>query len=519
MCREVRARHFPHAVPRSIISVGLDRIGRYRVLTELGTGGMGCLHLGRVEGPGGFERLLAIKTLLPHLNKNRHFVEMFLDEARITAMVQHPNVVQTFEVGDDDGRFFIAMEYVNGETLAAILTNTWKADRPLPVHIGAHILSCVAEGLHAAHELRDPRGQLQGVVHRDVSPQNVLVGYDGIVKVADFGIAKAADRLTHTGTGVRKGKAAYMAPEQIRTEAVDRRADIFALGVVLWETTVGKRLFKAHNDFATIERVMRKVVPPPSRFARDYPREIEDVVLRCLERDQNRRYETARQVADDLRRAIAASGRFVGPTELSNLMNDVFPERKAARTELLRMAALENPPKLEILELGEQTANLSAVPSGEDADEFLNHLPEVEEPSHTSPAEAAFSNVDIGKPGLDPAAKVGVAVGVFGLLVAILALLYVANRDTSEARVVTFVDEPAKMVEKPVEPPPPVVKAPEPEPEPEPEPAPVVEKEEPKPKKVVRRRRRARRRVVQKKAVEKRPAKKTETDLFGADDL
>jgi eukaryotic-like serine/threonine-protein kinase len=421
------------------------RIGRYRVLGELGVGGMGALYLARAEGPGGFERLLAIKMLLPHLCRNRSFVDMFLDEARITAMIHHPNVVQTFEVGEHEGQYFIAMDYVSGETLASMLTHTWKVGRPFPVDLGAYVIECAAEGLHAAHELRDRDGRAQGVVHRDVSPQNILVGYDGIVRVVDFGIAKAADRLSHTGTGVRKGKAAYMSPEQIRTEAIDRRADVFSLGVLLWETTVGKRLFKAHNEVATIDRVMRKAIPSPRRVHSDYPRELERIVERALERDRDHRYQSARELADDLRSFLSVRSSMPGPTTLAGLMDAIFPERKRARTALVKQAALDEPATL-------------IRPASEEDEDFLDVDSDVHD--ERTGFEAPIASLPPPS-GVDPIAWLGVAFGVLGLGLALAVVLWFGREEEEEPR--------ATPIRSQIVAPPPVV-APAPSPEPAPPP-------------------------------------------------
>jgi serine/threonine-protein kinase len=492
-----------------------ERVGRYRVLGELGTGGMGFLYLARAEGPGGFERLLAIKMLLPHLCRNKSFVDMFLDEARITAMIHHPNVVQTFEVGEHEGQYFLAMDYVSGETLASMLTHTWKVGRPFPRDLGAYVIMCAAEGLHAAHELRDMDGRAKSVVHRDVSPQNVLIGYDGIVRVVDFGIAKAADRLSHTGTGVRKGKAAYMSPEQIRTEAVDRRADVFALGICLWETTVGKRLFKAHNDFATIDRVMRKVIPSPKRFHPDFPAELEHILFKALERDVERRYQSARAMADDLRAFLASRANLVGPTALAGLMDAVFPERKQARTELINKAALEHPPVIDPIPTEEVSASLSRAHS-DDGDDYLEIDRDNFDATELSP-EPRVSTFDSmyrePKRSIDPVAALGVTFGVLGMAIALAVVvwfgredpvaepLYLANPPEEPAAVVV----PSAAVEPPPVEPPPV--------EPPAVAEPVVEKRS----KPVVRRTPKKHRFKEKKQVKK--ARPERNDLFGADEL
>jgi len=276
------------------------RIGRYRVLCELGHGGMAVLYLARAVGPAGFERLFAIKTIHEQLTRDRSFIDMFLDEARLAARIHHPNAVAVYDVGEDDGIYYLAMDYVNGETLAHTIARAWKQKPPFPVELAVHVAESVCEALHAAHELTDAKGDPLGVVHRDVSPQNIMIGYDGIARIMDFGVAKATDRSAHTRIGAQKGKVAYMAPEQIRGEAIDRRLDIFALGVVLWETLCGKRLFKASNDFATAERVKECRVPPIETYRKDVPEALIAIVDRCLSRDPTDRFPTARDLSHEL---------------------------------------------------------------------------------------------------------------------------------------------------------------------------------------------------------------------------
>ena len=210
------------------------KLGRYELVWELGTGGMASVYLARVRGPAGFNKWLAIKRIHPHLAKDPRFVEMFLDEARIAAAVHHPNVAHVFDLGDDAGERFLAMEYLHGEHLGTVAVRAVRERGRLEPELAARIIASAADGLHHAHEARDAEGRHLGLVHRDVSPQNIFVTYDGSVKLTDFGIAKAAGRLTHTQTGGTKGKVSYMAPEQALGHAVDRRTDVWALGVVLW---------------------------------------------------------------------------------------------------------------------------------------------------------------------------------------------------------------------------------------------------------------------------------------------
>lgn len=321
-----------------------ERVGRYRVLCELGQGSMATLYLGRASGIGGFERLFALKAVHEHLSRKPAFIDMFLNEARIAASVHHPNVVQVYEVDVDDGQYFLAMDYVSGETLAMLLRSTWNEGRELSARFGAYIIAAIAEGLHAAHELVDADGEPRNVVHRDVAPQNVLIGYDGIPRITDFGIAKALDTVSQTRPGVMKGTVAYMAPEQVRCQDIDRRADTFALGVMLWEATLGMRLFKGANDVMTASRILKLHVPAPSSIRSDYPKQLEEIIMKALRRPLEERYQNARDLSKDLL-AFLAGDNLTTPAEIQSLMKDVFAERLQQRRALERDARASEPPK------------------------------------------------------------------------------------------------------------------------------------------------------------------------------
>jgi eukaryotic-like serine/threonine-protein kinase len=312
--------------------------GRYRVISEIGRGGMASVHLSRMEGPGGFHKWVALKRIHPHLLEDDQLVEMFLDEARMAAGISHPNVAQVFDLGRDASTYWIAMEYLHGEPLRELLR--WSEDAGQPVHpaIAARICADAAEGLHAAHELRGKDSELLGLVHRDVSPHNLFVTYDGYTKVVDFGIAKAAGRLASTRAGELKGKIAYMAPEQFRNEELDRTTDVFALGIVLWELTTNRPLFRTDNDLDTFEKVRACRVPPPSELVPDYPKALEEIVMTALEADRQHRFPTARAFA----RALSTFLRrqtFVGYEEVAELMHRVFADRLARRDAHLVWAA------------------------------------------------------------------------------------------------------------------------------------------------------------------------------------
>lgn len=315
-----------------------DRIGQYTILCQLDQGGMATLYLGRAAGLGGFERLFAIKLIHEHLSREKRFVDMFLDEARLAARIVHPNVVSVYEVGIDRGRHFIAMDYINGETLSLALQHTWGQKQPFPLGLAVYLAGQAAEGLHAAHELRGTDGQPLGVVHRDVAPSNLMLGYDGILRVMDFGVAKARDQVTHTRPGTIKGTLAYMAPEHVRSKTLDRRADVWSLGVVLWETLVGKRLFKGRNDVETSERLLRRRILPPSQLRPEVPEVLDGIVLRALDRDPSRRYATAREMGDALQEHLASSRVRIGPSDVEVFMKETFEERFIWRQEIQQRA-------------------------------------------------------------------------------------------------------------------------------------------------------------------------------------
>ena len=300
---------------------------------------MASVHLARVDGPGGFQKWVAIKRIHPHLVEDDQFVDMFLDEARIAAGINHAHVAQVFDLGKDDNTYWIAMEYLHGEPLREIMRRIDDGRLRIPYHIAAKICSDSAEGLHAAHELRGRNGQLLNLVHRDVTPHNLFVTYDGYTKVVDFGIAKVVDRLASTRAGTLKGKLAYMSPEQVRGQDVDRRTDIFALGVVLWELTTNQRLFRRETDLDTLEQVQACVVPMPSTIVPDYPRELEQVVMKALARKAEDRFQTTREFSRALQGFLMKLGTFVGPEDVGDYIKNLFDERVKKRERYLEWAA------------------------------------------------------------------------------------------------------------------------------------------------------------------------------------
>jgi serine/threonine protein kinase len=276
------------------------RVGRYRILSELGRGGMSNVYLAVAHGPGGVNKLVVLKALLPDLSAEPYALSMFLDEARLAAQLNHPNVVQTYEVGTEGDRHVIVMEYLEGQALSTVIKRSEQAGRPFGLAPHLRVIIAALEGLHYAHELRAYDGAPLQLVHRDISPQNVFVTYDGQVKVLDFGIAKAATSSTHTATGIVKGKIAYMAPEQTIADNVDRRADIYSIGCMLWAAATGRKLWKDTPDVHIMRRVINGEIPTPQSANPSCDDELNGIVMKALATDQNQRYHTALELQQDL---------------------------------------------------------------------------------------------------------------------------------------------------------------------------------------------------------------------------
>jgi serine/threonine-protein kinase len=276
-------------------------MGRYALFREIAAGGMAVVHLGRLQGPVGFSRTVAIKRLYPQYARDPEFVSMFLDEARLAARIRHPNVAPTLDVVASAGELFLVMEYVHGDSLARLLRQAQDRRERIPPRVILSIAAGALSGLHSAHEARGARGEPLGIVHRDISPQNILVGVDGSPRIVDFGVAKAAGRVQTTRDGQLKGKIGYFAPEQI-SGTVTRKTDIFAMSIVLWEALAGRRLFRGENDATTLYNLLHAPIAPPSTFAPEIPPGIDAAVLRGLERDPSKRFESAREMALELER-------------------------------------------------------------------------------------------------------------------------------------------------------------------------------------------------------------------------
>lgn len=317
-----------------------ETIDRYQVVAEIARGGMAAVYAVQRTGIGGFEKLLALKIMLPHLASEPHFVQMFLDEARLASHVQHPNVCPVLDVGQRGEVPFLLMDLVKGRSLAATNARAKTHDAALPGLDGfwLEVLAQTAEGLHAAHEARGPDGASLGIVHRDVSPQNVLIGFDGRVRVVDFGIAAGRGRLVGTRTGEIKGKFAYLAPEQVsRDRPVGPAVDVWALGVVAWELFARRRLFADDEEAKALWNVMSMTIPDLGREAPQLPREVARVIMGCLERDPARRPESALDVARALRAAAPSAGD--GRADLAQTLDALFATDRQREEASLREAS------------------------------------------------------------------------------------------------------------------------------------------------------------------------------------
>ena len=307
-----------------------DRFGRYRLLDLIGKGGMAEVFLAVSHGIEGLQRTFVIKRIRPDRSDSPKFVQMFCDEARISALLHHPNIVQVYDFGQIDGAYFMVMEYLRGKDLASVLRALRAQRAAMPASLAATIARDVARALHHAHNALLPDGQPCAIVHRDVTPSNIMLLWAGGVKILDFGIAQAVERARPSGAAARnagklprlQGKLAYLSPEQIRGAEVDRRSDLFSLGVVLWEMVAGQRLFAGADEFETMRNVLMQPIAPPSRRRGSIPAGLDAVVTRALAREPERRYQTAEEMADDLDRLLLEMS--TAGQAIPNLLRHVF---------------------------------------------------------------------------------------------------------------------------------------------------------------------------------------------------
>ncbi|HVV15829.1 MAG TPA: serine/threonine-protein kinase [Polyangia bacterium] len=337
--------------------------GKYYLLERINVGGMAEVFKAKTFGVEGFERLLAVKRILPNIAEDEEFISMFIDEAKIAVQLQHANIAQIFDLGKVDGSFFIALEYVHGRDLRSIFDRMRSRGDSLPVSMACYVMMQVCEGLDYAHNKRDAQGRQLHLIHRDISPQNVLIGYEGEVKLIDFGIAKAAGKASTTQAGILKGKFGYMSPEQVRGLPIDKRSDIFAVGIVLYELLTGERLFVGETDFSTLEKVRNVEIVPPSSYNKKIPPELERLMLKALARDPEDRYSNAIDLHDDLQSFLYSVGEFYSRKDLAAWMKKTFAmeiEEDNAKLEQYRQIA---PPVAASSEMSRRAAAGANAPS------------------------------------------------------------------------------------------------------------------------------------------------------------
>ncbi|MBK9753811.1 MAG: protein kinase [Nannocystis sp.] len=302
----------------------ITQFGPYKLIERISVGGMAEVYKATEHGVEGFERTVAVKRILPHIAEDDEFITMFKDEAKIAGQLQHGNIAQIYNLGQQGDSFYIALEYVAGKDLRNIFTRCQQQGRAMPIAQACFIVMKVGEGLDYAHNKRDKHGRHLNIVHRDVSPPNVLVSYEGEVKLIDFGVAKAAGRVSRTQAGILKGKFGYMSPEQVRGMPLDRRSDVFSLGVVLFETLVGQRLFQGDTDFATLEMVRTVDVPAPSSKNPEIPKDLEAIIMKALSGEPETRYQTAMELHDDLQAFMFQHGMFYSRKDLAAWMRKQY---------------------------------------------------------------------------------------------------------------------------------------------------------------------------------------------------
>ncbi|KFE68528.1 serine/threonine-protein kinase [Hyalangium minutum] len=313
-----------------------DQIGKYQIITQLSVGGMAELFLGFTAGPGGFRKYVAIKRILPDVRSNESFERMFLDEARITAAFNHPNIAQVYELGREEDGLFLAMEFIAGQNLDQLTAAYLRRREPIPLGLSVAIMRDVCLALHYAHTFTDPSGRPSPIIHRDVAQKNVMVTYDGVVKLLDFGIAKARNSLDQTRAGMVKGTAGYMSPEQVRGQPLDGRSDVFSAAVVLWELITGERLFAAKTEREEMASILKAPIASPRHRSETVPEALAEVVLKALERDPKHRIPSAKEMARALDQA--AGPLMLDTDQRAALMRQLFEKKVASTRALLESA-------------------------------------------------------------------------------------------------------------------------------------------------------------------------------------
>ncbi len=311
------------------------RFGKYTLIDRIAVGGMAEIFLARQAGLEGFEKTIVIKRIRPHLSKQSAFVKMFLNEAKLAAQLNHPNIVQIYDLGRINDSYFIAMEYISGRDMSRIIPKAEKAGIPFPMIYALRIASNICEGLFYAHTKTDAYGNPLHVVHRDVTPENILVGFNGTVKIVDFGIAKANSQIEQTRAGEIKGKLSYMSPEQCMGHPLDARSDLFSFGSVIYEWITGYKLFTGENEMAILKSIIDGKIYPPSYFKEDVPEAVERILMKALDKDKTKRYQSAWEMQFDIDTYLASSEFTPSNIHLSNFLKQIFGDEIEREKELL----------------------------------------------------------------------------------------------------------------------------------------------------------------------------------------
>ncbi|APR80428.1 serine/threonine protein kinase [Minicystis rosea] len=367
------------------------RVGRYMLHGEIAAGGMATVHVGRLLGPVGFTRTVAIKRLHAQFAKDPEFVSMFLDEARLAGRIQHPNVCATLDVVATNGELFLVMEYLQGETLSRLIRASYMKKQHIPPAIVVAVIASALHGLHAAHEARDERGEPLNIVHRDISPQNILINRDGVPKILDFGVAKASGRFHSTREGNVKGKLPYMSPEQLRGQPIDRRTDVYAAFVCCWEALTSRKLFRGDNEGSVLVSVLEGAIDPPSKLVDTVPAALDAVVMAGISRNPAARFATAKEGATALERAL----RPALMTEVAEWVEQIAGEalnRQAVRVAEIESRTGELPELADILsglsDAVTRVANVAVPPEAVPSSTGVQ-APEAKAPPEVEPSDAA----------------------------------------------------------------------------------------------------------------------------------
>jgi serine/threonine-protein kinase len=434
-------------------------LGKYHLIAEIARGGMGVVYLAMVQGPGGFSKLVVVKELKPELVEEPAFLTMFLDEARLAARLSHPNIVQTNEVGNDGDRYFMAMDYLDGRGLDQIRRRSKVAGFGLSVPMQLRVVCDMLTGLDYAHKLADFDGSPLNIVHRDVSPQNVFVTFDGQVKLLDFGIAKASDSMYETHAGVVKGKVSYMSPEQGRGWKVDARADVFSAGVMLWEALTGKRMREGKNEQEKLWALVSNDTPRASEIKPWVPPELDEICARAMAWNRDERYPSAGAMQQDLERYLISTGMNVTAREVGTCVTELFREDRTTTNSLIEAHIARarggsvTRDKLPIIDVASRSLG-SPTPSGERA---VPRATDAEPATSPDSPSARSSDIAVPPPALETRRpqlirnlRPVVITGVAGVLVAVFVVLWIARTTHEPARVTRA--EPSPLVTQPVGP-------------------------------------------------------------------